>query len=111
MSNYTQTNLVSVNPADVPAGSLAMKVGDLVFVNANAVSHETDFYKCASVDTTTNTWTGYKAVLTDGSYIFEVTATTGLTYGGAYTPTVGSIYDDGASIQVAKMYVVPSVFI
>ena len=66
-----------------------------------------EFYKCASVDTTNHTWTGYKAVLTDGSYIFEVTATTGLTYGSAYTPSVDGIYNDGASIKVEKMYIDP----
>jgi hypothetical protein len=104
MSNYTQANLVSVNPADVPAGSLAMKVGSLVFVNANAVSSVTDFYKCASVDTTNHTWTGYKAVLTDGSYIFEGTATSGLTYGGGFTPVVDKIFDAACLVVVEALF-------
>ena len=62
------------------------------------------FYKCASVDTATLTWTGFKAVLTDGVYTFEETATAGLTYGVAYTPAVGSIYNSGATIRVAKLW-------
>ena len=62
------------------------------------------FYKCASVDTATLTWTGYKAVLTDGVYTFEETATAGLTYGAAYTPAVGSIYNADATIAIAGMW-------
>ena len=85
-----------------------IKDGVSIFGVTGTSGSATDFYKCASVDTTNHTWTGYKAVLTDGSYSFEVTATTGLTYGGAYTPSVGGIYDDGASIKVEKMYVAPS---
>ena len=50
------------------------------------------FYKCASVDTMAKTWTGYKALLTGGVYSFEGPVTTGLTYGTAYTPSVGKIY-------------------
>ena len=37
-----------------------------------------DFYKCASVDTSAKTWTGYKAVLSSGIYSFEKTPTAGL---------------------------------
>ena len=82
-----------------------IKDGVSIFgVSGNYSGDATDFYKCASVDTTNHTWTGYKAVLTDGVYIFEVTATTGLTYGGAYTPEVNGIYDDGATISVGNMW-------
>lgn len=104
MSNFTNNNLIAVNPADVPAGSLSAKIGDVYFVAANAVPQGTGFYKCASVDTTNHTWTGYRAVLTNGVYIFEGTATTGLTYGVAYMPSVGGIYNDGATISVNKMF-------
>lgn len=98
MSNYTQANLVSVNPADVPAGSLAMKVGDLVFVNANAVSHETAFYKCASVDTTHQTWTGYRATFQNGTHVFSTSVTSGLSYGTGYQPVVGTTYNDNCTV-------------
>ena len=58
-----------------------------------------DYYKCASVDTVNKTWTGYKAVLTDGVYTFESTATTGLTYGAAYAPMVGIIYSTDCTVR------------
>ncbi len=54
-----------------------------------------EYYRCASVDTTAKTWTGYKAVLTDGVYAFDTTVTTGLTY-TSVTPVVGSIYSADA---------------
>lgn len=63
-----------------------------------------EFYKCASVDTTAKTWTGYKAVLTDGSYSFEKSVTPGLTYEDSYIPTVGRIYSEDTLIQVQSMF-------
>lgn len=62
------------------------------------------FYKCASVNATDKTWTGYKALLVDGVYAFEEVATPGLTYGVAYTPAAGSIYNADATISVAGMW-------
>ena len=50
----------------------------------------------------TNTWTGYKAVLSGGVYSFESTATSGLTY-TTVTPQIGSVYADGALVQ-ANLY-------
>lgn len=41
------------------------------------------------------TWDGYKAVLTDGVYIFSDALTTGLPYGAGFTPVAGTIYDRG----------------
>ena len=61
-------------------------------------------YKCAFVDTTAKTWTGYKALLTDGVYTFEETLTTGLTYGTAYTPAAGNIYDAEATLEVKRVW-------
>ena len=57
-----------------------------------------DFYKCASVDASNSTWTGYKAVLSGGFYIFEPTVTSGLTY-TSVTPEVGKVYVDGALVE------------
>lgn len=54
--------------------------------------------------TTSDTWTGYKAVLTDGVYRFEEAVTEGLTYGTAYTPSKNSIYNMGATIKVDKLW-------
>lgn len=81
-----------------------IKDGVSIFGVTGTSGSATDFYKCASVDTTNHTWTGYKAVLTDGSYIFEVTATTGLTYGDAYTPAVGKIFDANCRVAVEALY-------
>lgn len=62
------------------------------------------YYKCASVNTTAKTWSGNKAVLTDGVYVFEETVTTGLTYGNGFTPTVGKIYNGDATVYVGRLY-------
>lgn len=103
MSNYTTENLVPVlNPENrVPA----IRIGDQVFVMQSGGGSATDFYKCATVDTVNQTWTGYKAVLSGGVYSFESTATSGLTYGTAFTPLVDKIYDDGALVKVDKLYI------
>lgn len=59
-----------------------------------------EFYKCATVDTSNSTWTGYKAVQdhATGVYSFEATATSGLTY-SVITPQAGKIYADGALVE------------
>lgn len=63
-----------------------------------------DYYKCASVDTDNKTWTGYKAVLSDGVYSFEETATTGLTYGTAFIPKKGTVYNADATVIISGLY-------
>lgn len=62
-----------------------------------------DFYKCASVDTANKTWTGYKAVLTDGVYAFEENVTENLIY-DKIIPEVDRIYTDGCKILVGYVY-------
>lgn len=65
-----------------------------------------EYYKCASVDTSAKTWTGYKAVQqANGGYTFEETATTGLTY-TTITPFVDSIYTADVMLKVG--YLVPA---
>ena len=64
------------------------------------------YYKCASVDTSAKTWSGYKAVQQEnGGYTFEETVTTGLTY-TTITPVVDSIYSADCMILVG--YMVPA---
>ena len=63
-------------------------------------SGSAEYYRCASVDTSTKTWTGYKAVLNDGIYTFESTVTSGLTYSQGKEPQVGYIYTNDASIGI-----------
>ena len=62
-----------------------------------------EYYRCASVDTSTKTWTGYKAVLNDGVYTFEDTVTQGLAY-TSVMPQVGNIYSADAMARVAYLY-------
>lgn len=100
MSNFTNNNLIAVTPADVPVGSLSAKIGGLYFVAANAVSQETGFYKCASVDTTNQTWTGYRATFQNGTHVFSTTVTTGLSYGSGYQPVVGTAYNADCTVIV-----------
>ena len=49
------------------------------------------------------TWSGYKAVLTDGGYVFSETSTAGLRYQGGFTPQVGTIYSQDAKVKVAQL--------
>lgn len=66
-------------------------------------SGSTDYYRCASVDTENHTWTGYKATLNDGVYVFENNVTTGLSY-TSVTPQVGRIYSQDASVGVNYLF-------
>lgn len=64
-----------------------------------------DFYKCASVDTSAHTWTGYKAVFDSGAgtWSFESEVTEGLTY-TSVTPEIGGIYSADALVIVSLLY-------
>lgn len=57
----------------------------------------------STVATSSATWDGYKAVLSNGSYSFEETLTTGLTY-SVVTPTVDGIYSADALVEVKTLY-------
>lgn len=63
-----------------------------------------DFYKCTSVDTTNQTWTGYKAIFnsTTGIYSFQGTVTSELIY-SVIIPKIGNVYTDGALVD-AKLF-------
>ena len=64
-----------------------------------------EYYKCASVDTSAKTWSGYKAVFNSGTgtWSFEDTVTEGLSY-TSVTPIVGGIYSADALVNVAFLY-------
>ena len=62
-----------------------------------------EYYRCARVDISAKTWTGYKAVLNDGIYTFEDTVTTGLSY-TSVTPQVGSIYSADTLVYGVNLY-------
>ena len=63
-----------------------------------------EFFKCASINTETHKWSGYKAILTNGIYSFSDTLTNDLPYGDGFTPVVNEIYDRNALIHVADLY-------
>lgn len=90
------------------AGQRLVKVGDTfmpvgvggAFIPPVIVSGA-KYYKCASVDTTTRTWSGYELVLTDGVYSVSETLTTGLSY-TSMTPVAGTVYSEDALVKVAS---------
>ena len=88
--------------ADYDAGTVTVGEG----YNRDEVTFQIgkQFYKCASVNTTAKTWTGYKAVLADGAYSFATSATSGLTYGDGFTPAVGTVYSEDAMIVVRGLW-------
>lgn len=73
--------------------------------HAVAAPCSAEYYKCASVDTSAKTWSGYKAVFdsTAGTWSFESDVTEGLTY-TSVTPIVGGIYSADALVNVAFLY-------
>lgn len=84
--------------AKLPDGTFKEICGD-----GGGSATASEYYKCASVDTETHTWTGYKAVLNDGVYTFEDTVTSGLSY-TSVTPQVGKIYSQDALVYISSVY-------
>lgn len=62
-----------------------------------------EFYKCSSVDTANKSWSGYKAVLTEGVYTFEESITAGLSY-TAVTPVIERVYTADALCEIKSLY-------
>ena len=100
MSNYSKENLIAIPKKQVNPGDLAVKIGDEIFICGKSMQ----FYKCASVDTASKTWTGYRAVLKDGGYSFETELTEGLFCDEGYTPAVGAVYSGDAMIAVRGLW-------
>lgn len=77
--------------------------------NTSSMPNESmNFYKCASVDTTNQTWTGYKAILKrSGLYEYESIVTTGLHCSTGYVPEVGKTYSEDAMME-ANLWAIPS---
>lgn len=93
--------LIKVGNTFVPVGvGGAFEPGSVQFIEVGGGV----YYKCASVNTTANTWTGYKAVLTDGVYTFEGAVTENLPYGNGFTPAVGKTYNGDATVYVGRLY-------
>ena len=63
-----------------------------------------ELYKCVSVDTATQTWSGYRVVETDGEYIFSDTLTSNLNYAGGLNVKPGKVYSSDGKIRSNKAY-------
>jgi hypothetical protein len=61
-----------------------------------------EFYKCTSVNTSSKTWMGKRAVFSGGIYHFAEVITKGLTYTDI-VPEVGGIYANGTNVCVAYL--------
>ena len=109
MNNYTNQNLISIPSNKVPAGTLAMKVGQNIFTaGAVVVNKSTDFYKCTYVSSDSSmTWSGRKAVLNEGVYSFQSDSTEGLSYSVVY-PILGSVYTQDALVKASLYQGLPS---
>lgn len=61
------------------------------------------YYKCASVDTTAKTWSGYELILQEGVYSVSDVVTEGLSYSG-FEPLVDRIYSADGMLEVSSFY-------
>lgn len=79
--------------------------GSFTEIGSGSGGGSAEFYKCASVDTSAHTWTGYKAVFDSGAgtWSFESEVTEGLTY-TSVTPEIGGIYSADALVIVSLLY-------
>lgn len=82
--------------------------GTTVTLSGGGSSGTTAFYKCASVDTTNQTWTGYLATFQNGTYVFSTTVTSGLTYGNGYRPVVNTVYNDDCTVIATLFTGIPT---
>lgn len=96
MNNYNSENLIQINGQ---AGQKVIKVGTSFFPVCE-ITPAINFYKCASVNTSNNTWTGYKVNISGETVTFASIATCQLNFGSYYIPLAGEIYNNNATIRV-----------
>ena len=108
-------DLKTITPAisEIKTGTPGIKIGSAYivggiggnFIPAGPGTSTPNYYKCASVDTTNQRWSGYKAILTDSGCTFEETLTTGLSYPSASIPEVGHVYtEQGLLLGLCSVY-------
>lgn len=93
-------NAIRTMGVSVAADSTINQCANAILMIPAGGGGDTKFYKCASVDTTTKTWTGYELILSDGVYTVSTTLTSGLSY-TSITPVVGTVYSEDALVKVA----------
>ena len=71
--------------------------------NGSGTGEAAKYYKCASVNTSEKTWSGYELILQDGVYVVSDTITEGLTYTG-FTPIVGTIYNEDTTLTIGTLF-------
>lgn len=98
---YEGTILPGQRFAKVGNKIMPVGVGGAFEPGAGGGGGSAKYYKCATVDTTTQTWTGYELILTDGKYTVSSEITTGLVY-TTMTPVENYIYSEDALIKVAS---------
>lgn len=87
-------------------GQRVVKLGEYYFPIGFGESYSSsiNFYKCISVDVSTKTWSGYKAILVDSSYYyFQENITEGLIYLGNAVE-VDNIYSSDGLVQIANLF-------
>lgn len=76
------------------------------FINTHPLPQTSagQFYKCASVDPYTMTWTGYKMVESRVGTAFQQYETTGLKYTQNLVPQAGSVYSKNCTYMIASYW-------
>lgn len=94
MSNYTNQNLITTTAV---TGSRAIKIGNKIFVG---LYEPMKFYKCVSVNSSDNTWTGY--LWNEKNNSFSNTITSNLKC-DTITPIVNGIYSQDLTIKIQRL--------
>lgn len=94
---------ITATAEDTAVGKVGMDNTGNLFIGTFEGGGSMDFYRCASVDTVSKTWAGYKATFENGYYTFSTELTSGLSF-SVITPEVWGIYTSDALVAVSSIY-------